>query len=94
LLITDVRLPGQDGPALAAALLERRPATRVLFMSGYAGDAMVQSGLLGADVAFLAKPFTAAELGRRIRALLDDGGDGASASRPRPPAEAEPGPTP
>lgn len=44
---------------------------RVLYVSGYAGDAMVKSGLLGADEAFLAKPFTADDLARRVRALLD-----------------------
>jgi CheY-like chemotaxis protein len=71
LLVTDIRLPGQDGPSLAATLRLQNPALRVLYVSGYAGDAMVTSGLLGPDEAFLAKPFSADELARRVRVLLD-----------------------
>ncbi len=71
LLVTDIRLPGQDGPSFAAQLRVKHPALRVLYVSGYAGDAMVSSGLLGPDEAFLAKPFNTDELAHRIRALLD-----------------------
>jgi two-component system cell cycle sensor histidine kinase/response regulator CckA len=75
LLVTDIRLPGMDGPALAARLRERHAGLRVLYVSGYAGDAMVNSGLLGPDEAFLAKPFGGDELARRIRSLLDVAAD-------------------
>jgi len=75
LLVTDIRLPGPDGPSLAAQLKERHPGLRVLYVSGYAGEAMIKSGILGPNEAFLAKPFSADDLGRRVRALLD-GGDG------------------
>jgi CheY-like chemotaxis protein len=44
---------------------------RVLYVSGYAGDEMIQRGLLGTDEAFLAKPFSADDLARRVRSLLD-----------------------
>jgi two-component system, cell cycle sensor histidine kinase and response regulator CckA len=71
LLLTDVRLPGLDGPALAARIAERRPGLPVLFVSGYASDTMIEGGLINEDAAFLAKPFTADELGRRVRQLLD-----------------------
>ncbi len=71
LLVTDIRLPGLTGPALAARLRTERAGLRVLYVSGYAGDAMVRSGLLGPDDAFLAKPFSAGDLARRVRALLD-----------------------
>jgi two-component system, cell cycle sensor histidine kinase and response regulator CckA len=71
LLVSDIRLPGLDGPALARQLRPAYPGLRVLYVSGYAGDAMIQSGLLGSDEAFLAKPFSADELARRVRALLD-----------------------
>jgi CheY-like chemotaxis protein len=71
LLVTDIRLPGLDGTSLAAQLRDGNPTLRVLYVSGYAGDTMVSSGLLRADEAFLAKPFTGDELARRIRALLD-----------------------
>jgi two-component system cell cycle sensor histidine kinase/response regulator CckA len=71
LLVTDIRLPGLDGPSFAARLRETRAGLPVLYISGYAGDAMVDSGLLGQDEAFLAKPFSGDELARRVRALLD-----------------------
>jgi DNA-binding response OmpR family regulator len=45
---------------------------RVLFMSGYAGEAVSAQGVLDSSVAFLAKPFLPAELARRLRAVLDD----------------------
>jgi two-component system cell cycle sensor histidine kinase/response regulator CckA len=71
LLVTDIRLPGMDGPALAGQLRAKHTGLRVLYVSGYAGDAMVTSGLLGPDEAFLAKPFSGDELARRVRSLLD-----------------------
>ena len=71
LLVTDIRLPGLDGPSLAAELKKRNGHLRVLYVSGYAGDHMVSSGMVSSDEAFLAKPFTAEELARRVRALLD-----------------------
>jgi two-component system cell cycle sensor histidine kinase/response regulator CckA len=71
LLVTDIRLPGMAGPALAGQLRAGHTGLRVLYVSGYAGDAMVNSGLLGPDEAFLAKPFGADELARRVRSLLD-----------------------
>jgi CheY-like chemotaxis protein len=69
--VTDIRLPGADGPALAARLRRKRPGIRVLYVSGYAGNAMVQSGFVGPDEAFLAKPFSGDDLARRVRTLLD-----------------------
>ena len=71
LLVTDIRLPGLDGPALAERLRPNHPGLRVLYVSGYAGEAMIQSGLLGPDEAFLAKPFSSDDLARRVRTLLD-----------------------
>jgi CheY-like chemotaxis protein len=71
LLVSDIRLPGLAGPALAAQLRPLFPGLRVLYVSGYAGDEMIQSGILGTDEAFLAKPFRADDLARRVRALLD-----------------------
>ena len=71
LLVTDVRLPGMDGPALAARIAEHHPTLPVLFVSGYASEPMIERGVLGEDAAFLAKPFTADDLGRRVRTLLD-----------------------
>jgi PAS domain S-box-containing protein len=71
LLVTDVRLPGLDGPTLAADISEAHPGLPVLFVSGYSNETIIDRGELGEDAAFLAKPFTAAELARRVRELLD-----------------------
>jgi signal transduction histidine kinase len=67
LLLTDVVMPGGDGRMLAQRLRAQRPHLRVLFMSGYAG----QAGLGASGHPFIDKPFTAGELGPRVRAVLD-----------------------
>ena len=71
LMITDVVMPGLSGPILAERLAADRPETRVLYMSGYANEEVVQHGVLGPDSAFLEKPFTRDALVRKVRELLD-----------------------
>jgi PAS domain S-box-containing protein len=71
LLLTDVVMPGGSGPELTRQLMEQRPGLRVVYMSGYTEDAIVQHGVLKAGIAFLHKPFTADTLGRKIREVLD-----------------------
>ena len=70
LLLTDVVMPGMTGKKLAALVQEKRPATKVLYMSGYTADIIAQNGILDQGVEFIAKPFSPAALGARIRALL------------------------
>ena len=71
LLVTDVVMPRMGGKALALELAKTRPALKVLYMSGYADDAIVHHGVLEPGTHFLAKPFTAADLTRKIREVLD-----------------------
>ena len=71
LLLTDVVMPGIGGRELVRRVLASRPATRVLFMSGYADDAVMRRGILEVGAEFLQKPFTLDELRARVRALLD-----------------------
>jgi hemerythrin-like metal-binding protein/PAS domain S-box-containing protein len=76
LVVTDVVMPGLDGRATAEELRRRHPSMRVLYVSGYTRDVIGQRGVLDPGVQFLAKPFTAAMLLARVRAILDAPGHG------------------
>jgi two-component system, cell cycle sensor histidine kinase and response regulator CckA len=71
LLMTDVVMPGMSGRELAERLRASRPEIRTVYMSGYTDDAVVLHGVVAEDMAFLQKPFTAAELAGRVREVLD-----------------------
>jgi len=71
LVVTDVVMPGVSGRVLAERLSRQYPTMKILFMSGYTDDAIVQHGVLTPGVAFLQKPFTLAGLGRAVRDVLD-----------------------
>jgi CheY-like chemotaxis protein len=71
LLMTDVVIPGRNGRELAEILRARDAGLKVLFQSGYTGDAVVRRGILNAEVAFLKKPFTLDALARKVREVLD-----------------------
>jgi nitrogen-specific signal transduction histidine kinase len=71
LLITDVVLPGESGPQLFDRAVQKRPNLRVLYMSGYTDDAVSRERLLAPGVAFIQKPFTAEDLARKVREVLD-----------------------
>jgi len=60
-----------NGKTLSEQLIQARPELKILFMSGYADDAVVRHGVLEPDVLFLQKPFSATTLSRQVRAALD-----------------------
>jgi PAS domain S-box-containing protein len=70
LLLTDVVMPGMSGREVAERLTKTRPATPVLFMSGYMDEAIGHHGPSLAGARILQKPFTAATLARRVRETL------------------------
>jgi PAS domain S-box-containing protein len=71
LLVTDVVMPGIGGRELANQFRKRQPGAAVLFISGHTDDAVVRNGILHDKVEFLAKPFSAAALARKVRGVLD-----------------------
>jgi signal transduction histidine kinase/ActR/RegA family two-component response regulator len=70
LLLTDVVMPGMDGKILADSLTPQRPAMKVIYMSGYTDDAILDPRLLAPGVAFLQKPFTLNVLTRKVHEVL------------------------
>ena len=71
LLLTDLVMPQMSGRELAERVREQSPTVRVLFMSGYADEAVSRNGALDPDAAFLEKPFSSSGLARMVREVLD-----------------------
>jgi PAS domain S-box-containing protein len=74
MLITDVVMPKVSGRDLADQLIRKRPDLKVLYMSGYTDNAVLNSGILQKEVAFLQKPFTPAALSDKVREVLESDG--------------------
>jgi CheY-like chemotaxis protein len=73
LLLTDVVMPQMGGRELAERLLLARPGIKVIYMSGYADDAILNHGTLAPGTHFIGKPFSAADLTKKVREVLDSG---------------------
>ena len=71
LLVTDVVMPHIGGQELARRLGAERPRMRVLYMSGYTDDGIVQGGTVDPNIAFLPKPITPDTLLGKVRETLD-----------------------
>jgi PAS domain S-box-containing protein len=70
LVLTDVVMPGTSGPELTQSLVDERPGLRVVYMSGYTTETVVEHGVLQPGIAFLHKPFTPEALGQKIDEAL------------------------
>jgi PAS domain S-box-containing protein len=71
LMITDVIMPNMSGAELAARLADTRPDMKVLFMSGYPDEAVVNHGIIDHVNAFIQKPFTPEVFLQKVRTILD-----------------------
>jgi len=70
LLVTDVGLPGINGRQLADAARETRHSLKVLFITGYAENAMLANGFLDPGMEMITKPFAVEALAARIRSMI------------------------
>ncbi len=71
LLLTDVVMPDLSGPDVAKKVLKQRPTVKVLYMSGYTDDAVLQHGVM-TGTPFLQKPFSPGALAAKVREVLDE----------------------
>ncbi|HET7538361.1 MAG TPA: PAS domain S-box protein [Polyangiaceae bacterium] len=78
LLLTDIVMPQMSGCQLAERMAQTRPSLKVLYMSGYTDQIIDRYGPLQSGLELLSKPFTAADMSRKVRIVLD-GQYGASA---------------
>jgi len=71
LVVTDVVMPGMNGPALADHITALRPSVKVLYTTGYSRSAVLSDGVLDREAGILPKPFTIDQLKLKVRQALD-----------------------
>jgi CheY-like chemotaxis protein len=69
-MITDLVMPQMGGRELAHALTPAHPDMKVLYMSGYPGNAISQQEISSSALAFLQKPFAPNTLAQKVREVL------------------------
>ena len=75
LLLTDIIMPHMNGRELARQVVMSRPSTKVLYVSGYPDDTLIDAGLARSKEPFLQKPFAWDALLRTVRNVLDGSND-------------------
>jgi FixJ family two-component response regulator len=68
-------MPGMSGRKLAELLKPLYPDMKIIYMSGYTDDSIVNHGVLAKGLEFLQKPFTPEDLASKVREVLDQGID-------------------
>lgn len=71
MLLTDVIMPRMNGRELYDRVAERRPGIKVMYMSGYTADVIVNHGVLEPGTHFLQKPFSTRAIATKVRETLD-----------------------
>ena len=70
LLITDVIMPGMDGPTLAKQIRTEMPTLKIIFVSGYTEEKLKDQ--MGEGIHFLPKPFSLKQLAAKVKEVLDE----------------------
>jgi PAS domain S-box-containing protein len=70
LVITDVVMPKMSGREFADQLLKLRPNTRLLYVSGYTDDVVLQNGISKEGMYFLQKPYSLKDLAGKVQTLM------------------------
>jgi two-component system cell cycle sensor histidine kinase/response regulator CckA len=70
IFVTDVIMPGMDGPSWVREALKRRPNVKVVFVSGYAEDSFADTQERIANSVFLPKPFSLNDLAATVQGQL------------------------
>ncbi|PSH03196.1 MAG: response regulator [Acidobacteria bacterium] len=70
LLLTDVIMPGMNGRQMANRILEMMPGLRVVFMSGYTENVLLDEGLIDSQFEYLQKPFALKTLMQKLVHVL------------------------
>lgn len=70
LVVSDVVMPNMDGPTMVKQLQEKRPDTKIIFISGYAEDAFAKSLDPSVDFRFLPKPFSLKQLAAAVKEAI------------------------
>ncbi|MDY7099204.1 MAG: response regulator [Pseudomonadota bacterium] len=69
IVVSDVVMPGMDGPAMVRAIRQQRPSIPVLFMSGYAEE-QLRKDIDIPDMHFIAKPFSVSAIGDKVSSVM------------------------
>lgn len=72
LLFTDVVMPEMSGRVLADEARKRNPDLKVLYTTGYTQNAIVHNGVVDADARLILKPYSLADLARKVRSVLSE----------------------
>ena len=70
LILTDILMPGMNGPGMVDTILEEKPSMKVLFMTGYSASVVLPTHL-HKRFAVIEKPFTPESLARAVRECLE-----------------------
>ncbi len=71
-LVSDVVMPGMDGPAMIRQVRETHPDMKVVFISGYTEDSFRKRLDVSEDIHFLPKPFTLQQLATKVKEMMED----------------------